>query len=79
MILFPVEPEPIFVELLTSKLSLFDNLLDLLFGEAEEYIFRLEVSVDDSAYPVEEVKTHENLPCNFLDEIEGETLVVIAF
>jgi len=35
--------------------------------------------MDDSAYSVEEVQTHKHLPGYLFDEIERQTLVVIAF
>lgn len=39
------------------ELTIFDNLLDLLIGEAEEHVFGFQVCVDNFAYPVEEVKS----------------------
>lgn len=67
MILFPVKSQPILVELLTSKLPFLDDLLDLLLSEAKEHILGLKVSMNNSADSVEKIKTHKNLPCNFLD------------
>lgn len=58
VVLFAVEAQTVPVEFLTRKLSLFNNLLDLLLGEAEQNVFRLEVSVYHAADAVEEVQTH---------------------
>ena len=67
------------VQLLIGKLPIFDYLLDFLVGETEQDVLRFEVCVYDSANAVQEVESHGNLPCYFLDEVQRKALVVVAF
>lgn len=79
MVLFSVESEPIPVEFFIGKLSLFDDLFDFLFGQAEEHVFGFEIGVDDSANSIQKVEAHEDLSGNLFDEVEGESFVVVPF
>ena len=70
MILFAIKMKSVMVELLVRKLTIFYNFSDLLWSKAEENVFGFEISVDNSAYSVEEVESHEDLSSDFLDQIE---------
>ena len=74
----PVQSEPILEELLATELSIFNDGLDLLVSQTKQHIFRFEVGVDDSANAVEEVQSHHDLSGDLLDQVQRETLVVIA-
>lgn len=60
------------------ELAVLDDISDLCLRELEEDIFRLEVSMDDSAESVEEIKTYEYLSGNFSAEVKRDTLVVVS-
>jgi hypothetical protein len=53
-------------------------LLDLVVSETQQHILGLEISVYNPADAVEEIQAHHNLTSDFLDQIERESLVLVA-
>ena len=79
MILFTIKMQPIVVKLLVGQLAVFDDFSDLLWSEAEKNVLWFEISVNDSANSVEEVQAHQDLPGDFLDQIEWQSFIIVPF
>lgn len=78
-ILLAVESQPIAKDLLAGQLPLVNNLLYLVISQTQQHILGLEIGVDDIADSVEEIESHQNLPGDLLDKVEGKTLVIVPF
>jgi len=77
VVLTAIESEPVSVQFLAGELPRFDYLLDFLVSQAEQDVFGFEIGVYDPADAIEEVESHENLPCDFLDDVQRQSLVVV--
>lgn len=77
IVLFTVIVQSFFELLPAAELLVLDDSLQFLLGEADEDVFWFEVGVYHSADPVEEIQSHEYLPCDFLDDVDGEAFAVV--
>jgi hypothetical protein len=67
------------IVLLVGGLRLDNALYDLFdVADFDEDVFGLEVSMNDAAFPMEVVKTEQNLLCDLLDEGHRDAAMVPA-
>ncbi len=66
------------VPLFVSQLAALNNIIELVPAKREHHVFRLEVSVDDVAHPVQVVQTEEDLAGNDADQGQRHPAVVVT-
>ncbi len=78
MISLPEGLNPLKKQLLLPKVTLLNNLHNLLLIQTQQDVLQLQICMDQVTHPVQVVKTDQNLLRDGLADVHGDSLVVVA-